>query len=747
MSLMSILNPRPIVRTGDDTLLHHFVESNATAHPDTPAIQFLHSLDPRSSSSSSSTSSSQVLTYAALNANANQLAHYIQGLSTRDADDAIIPVYLDRSVQFYVALLAILKAGAAYVPVAPDAPFDRLHFICTDTNANIVITDTANLAKCAALEEKGFTLICLDHPVTVRRIHSQPSDNPSLAFALTQDHLAYVLYTSGSTGKPKGVLVPHGAVVESILAHSLLVPHEKGNGKYLQFAAPTFDVSVLEMFLAFCFAHTLCSATKELLLLDLVPVINALAITHVSLTPTVAALVPRSAAPSIKVMTVMGEVVSKKVIDEWASGPDGSRLHNLYGPTECAINCTMARYFAPDTSPSNIGHPLDTCTLYIMAPAPDTSLVPLGNRMYRTGDLARFLPNGTVEYLGRIADDEQVKLRGLRIELGEISHVIASASPIIVDVITLVVGSEDTGKHIVAFVVVDDPSSAILLSDEREGLQIYSMTDLEHCFPRTVSGKTDRSVLKLLAATNLAIPTVEPDQDLIFGGNDSLARIRSIVADIAQVDIQMVGLSTPLIQLGVDSLRIILLVARLRREGLVSSTNNSLGVSKLMLNPTVEHIYHLTLEQQSPPLEDNHLVRQFRDNCAALKSHLFGDDNDMEDCYPCTPLQTALLTSSLRDPTGKQYLDWFVVSIPEDIPTTAVQNAWTAVRMANTALRTSFRILPNGEFMQVVHKEAPVVNIVNGSVDRVLNDEKNKLALVLGEIPMQSVVVEDKSGK
>ncbi|KAJ3184337.1 hypothetical protein HDU85_001642 [Gaertneriomyces sp. JEL0708] len=795
-SRLSLLNAEPLERTSPQIdpeyiLLHHLFERTASLYPDNIALDFLHDLSGRRTT----------LTYRELNTRANQLAGVL--LSVGVTPDDMIPIYVEKSVDLYISILAVLKSGAAYVPLASDSPIERIAFVAKDVSATMMIVDGNNAKNC--LHHNSLSLlevINLDDISTQTRLLQQSNANPSSSH-IAQHHLAYVLYTSGSTGLPKGVQLEHGNAIESILSHYPIIPHAEpyhyNEEKFLQFASPTFDVSVFEMFFPWSLGMALASTSKRWLLEDLEAVINTLQVTHMELTPTVAGLVSRSkdgvkGAKGVKAMLTIGECLTQRVVDEWAGtqqedGVFDGALHNAYGPTECAIHCAMAANFELDVKPTNIGLPLDTCTLYVMPQLESSAaaayivdglplsqtVLPVGHvgelcvagkqvargylnrpesnskafftdphakdpttRLYRTGDLVRLLPNSTLEFVGRVADDGQVKLRGQRIELGEISHVLASSHEDIKDVVTLVINDERGagGKSLVSFISVQPEGQVVLQAD---GMKVMKLDDVDaSCreaarnrlpsymipnelvfidgIPLNLSGKTDRKRLtKLFGELDLELlrpqESDEDEQDAEeWESTPNFLALRRIVSDMAKVHEVKVKPRTSIFHLGIDSLGVIVLCSRLRAQGLNAS------VSEVLQNPTIEAITRLVSNSQNSELDSERqaLKIAFNEKLDGLSDWAAGalqiPVDHIEDAYPCTTVQEGFLVESLKNPDGRQCYDRILVKVEPGISADVICGAWNRMIATNPIFRTAFvraenldHVDPSWLFVQVVY--------------------------------------------
>ncbi|MBV9787112.1 MAG: amino acid adenylation domain-containing protein, partial [Chloroflexi bacterium] len=408
-----------------DRCIHQLFEEQAARLPDATAIVF----------------AGERLTYAELNARANQLAHYLQARGV--GPETYVGICLERSLTLIVAILGVLKAGAAYLPLDPNYPTERLRFMLDDSRTELLLTQQRFRAE---LPGDPAAVLALDADWS--SIAEQPQHNP--ASTATASHLAYIIYTSGSTGQPKGVLIEHGGVVNLAQAYSALFGLGPGQ-RILQFASLSFDASVAEIVMALSSGATLHLATAAELMpgSTLTNLLRDQQINNITLTPSALAVLPQDALPALHTILAAGEACSSELVARWAPG---RAFFNAYGPTEATVCATVAQC-RPDGTKPLIGRPIANKRIYLLSPdgqpvavgvpgevwiagvglargylnrpdltaarfQPDPFSTVPGARMYRTGDLARYDSDGQIEYLGRI--DQQVKVRGYRIELGEI---------------------------------------------------------------------------------------------------------------------------------------------------------------------------------------------------------------------------------------------------------------------------------------------------------------------------------------
>jgi amino acid adenylation domain-containing protein len=473
------------IRNFNNLCIHHLFETQVDRSPHAIAI----------------ISENQQITYQKLNQQANQLANHLRQLGVKP--ETQVCVYLERSLEMIISLLAILKAGGSYVPLDPAYPTERLTFIIQDTQSPIILTQEKylqHLPTCKSQDAKtAAKIVCLDSEW--QKIGQNSQENPRTE--VTPDNLIYTIYTSGSTGRPKGVMIPHRGVNNELLWRQetfRLTPTDK----VLQTISFSFDPSVFQIFWPLCFGAKLVlprpeghKDTKYL-----VELILSQKITVLALVPSILRVLLEEPhienCRFLKHITCGGEALTKELVERFFHRLNlDDVLYNSYGPTETTIETTSwACQRHMDTVIAPIGRPIANAETYILDE--NLQMLPLGEpgelhiggmglargylnlpqltkekfiphpfsrvpgaRLYKTGDLARYLPDGNIEFLGRL--DSQVKIRGFRIELAEIESVIHKYQNIRE---TVVIAREDLPgeKQLVAYIVPQE--SALINLDE-----------------------------------------------------------------------------------------------------------------------------------------------------------------------------------------------------------------------------------------------------------------------------------------
>ncbi|KAK3332989.1 non-ribosomal peptide synthetase [Cercophora scortea] len=728
---LSIIN-HPANQIRGPNLLHLLVQTHLDNFT-TPAIDYL-----------SSSGSRVSLSYAELHHASDSLATQISSLA-RERDQFgqfIVPVLIPQSPELYIALLAILKVGGAFCPLNLDIPLERADFILKDVSASVVIT-TSELACRIPLHQKGVSLLILDNPDTSQgkqAQHTQPKPTD----------LAYVMYTSGSTGTPKGVGVSHSAATQSLLAHDRHIPPFS---RFLQFAAPTFDVSVFEIFFPLFRGKTLVSCARTAMLNDLPAVIRTMDVDACELTPTVAGslLRKRKNAPGLKLLLTIGEMLTKPVVAEFGGSDDQpSMLWAMYGPTEAAIHCTVQIGFSGDSPIGNIGIPLETVSIFIMQIPDDNAspknlnlqVQPLGEigelvvggyqvadgylnrpeqtsnafidtpygRLYRTGDRARMRPDGTLECLGRIGEG-QVKLRGQRLELGEVEYAALRApgchgafASVINNILVLFCAVDRMGQESSAAAVVIRKSCM----DWLPGFMVPGDIVVVDEFPRLPSGKVDR---KGLVAGYVSSPENTSPEQTVFK-DEMEQKLCSLAQELLGAEISP---DQNLSRAGLDSLVAIKFASALREADL------EVGALDILKSRTISALYRRLMgggEHEFPRSLPNGVsppvgldILKISERHPTLEEHR---GRDIEAVIPCIPLQASMLSETVANP--RAYCNWIELEFPAGQTRESIKTWFLQISRMNESLRSGF-IYDEGRFLQVIFAtpHESLVSVVTGN--------------------------------
>ncbi|RUR73747.1 hypothetical protein PCC6912_55240 [Chlorogloeopsis fritschii PCC 6912] len=677
-------------------LIHQLFEAQVLCSPSSIAIEF----------------EGQSLSYQELNQRANQLAHYLQGLGVQA--DVIVGLCLERSVELIIAVLAVLKAGGAYLPLDPNYPAERLCFMLENTQASILLTQSH---LCESLPLYATHRFCLDS--NWQAIAQNPTTN--LQSEVTADNLAYVIYTSGSTGKPKGVAMPHLPLV-NLIAWQLENSTVGSAAKTLQYTPISFDVSFQEIFATLSTGGTLVLISEQMRRdpTSLLQFLNQARIERLFL-PFVAlrqlaevAQIEGIFPTSLREVITAGEQlrITTAIAHLFTQLPNCS-LHNHYGPSETHVVTAFTLTGSPQSwlALPPIGQAIANTQIYLL----DSQLqpVPVGvagelyiggvslargyfnrpdltaqrfivspfdkcDRLYKTGDLARYLgDDGNIEYLGRI--DQQVKIHGYRIELGEIETVLEGHSQVQQAV---VMAREDIPgeQRLVAYVVADTVASEISVTELRQFLRtqlpeymVPSAIAILDKLPLTPSGKVDRKALPVPSYGSNQENWVAP-QTLT---EIALANIWSDILGLSQV-----GIYDHFLDLGGHSLLATQVISRIRNDMQIE-----LPLRCLFESPTIAELAKCVETLQQKPQNSHTSIIQ-----------PVGRDANLPLAFMQEPLW---------------FLDQLVTNHPfYNVPEafrlngfvnfTALEQSFQAIINRHETLRTTFKVV-NGEPSQVIH--------------------------------------------
>jgi amino acid adenylation domain-containing protein/non-ribosomal peptide synthase protein (TIGR01720 family) len=556
--LLEDFNQTEIAYASEKTVIDFF-KAQVAKTPDATAICF----------------EDQKLSYKELDEKSDALAQYLLSLGL--AREELIPLCVDRSLEMMIAILGIQKAGAAYVPVDPNYPQDRIDFMLQDVKATKVVT-TSNYA----------TIFSASAEVSQIHVDNLPKREEQLEVSLNSQQLAYVFYTSGSTGTPKGVMIEHKALLNFLLSMSKTIDRE--SVKLLSVTAFTFDISILEFYYPLItggqvyIANAIETTNPE----ALSQLINTFEPTCIQATPSRWQMIKDYGWTYNKDITLLsgGEPISKELTKYLIA--NATKVWNMYGPTETTIWSCEYQLINPDNI--SIGKPINNTQIYLLDDA--HNLVPTGiagelciggdglargylnrseltaekfipnpfranKRIYKTGDLARWLPDGNLEFIGR--KDDQVKLRGYRIELGEIEAVLDTIEAIQRAVVLVKKDTQGNAQlvgYITTTATIENKEIQEVLIEKLPEYMVPKLYMRLEEFPLTPNGKVNRKVLPLPDLTTQTVyvaPTTTTEKMLV-----------TIWQELLQVS--TIGIQHDFFELGGHSLLAIRLISQIQKQ-------------------------------------------------------------------------------------------------------------------------------------------------------------------------------------
>ncbi len=636
----------------------------------------------------------QTLTYQELNERANQLARKLRSKGV--GPDQIVVIMVERSLEMVIGVLAVLKAGGAYLPIDPDYPEERIQFILTDSSPKIILTQNDLASKLTSF--KGELIDLKDEKLYVGEKSNLENVNKST-------DLAYIIYTSGSTGKPKGTLIEHRGIVnlQKVFKETLGITTED---KVVQFASFAFDASVWEMFMAYLTGATLYLVERDIIdnYTTFEKFINNNGITTMILPPFYLENLNPERMPSLNKIMTGGSATNFKLVNRWKDTTD---YFNAYGPTETTICASVWKYKQDEIVDEKIpiGKPIYNTKVYILDQYQNLvpvgvvgelcvsgdglargylnrpeltgdkfinfnkNLMLLGERLYKTGDLARWLPDGNIEFMGRV--DDQVKIRGYRIETGEIEVTLLS-HPEVREAVVLARVDESGQKYLCAYLITDFEIADVrkYLATKLPEYMIPSHFIQLDKMPLTPNGKIDKKSLPVLDETvvcraEYVAPTNEIEEKLVQIWSENFK-------------IRQIGVTENIFDLGGHSLIAIQIISRILKELKVE-----IPLRKIFELPTIRELAkYIQSGEENIYTAIEPVAEQKYYSVSSAQKRLF----------------------AVKELTGDTitYNIPLIWSIEGDLDREKLEQAFTALINRHESLRTSFEIY-NNQVMQKVH--------------------------------------------
>ncbi|ETS86324.1 hypothetical protein PFICI_00152 [Pestalotiopsis fici W106-1] len=721
------------------------------------------------------------LTYSQLDAAAESLAQHLVLLGV--GPESLVGLCMDKSKFAVVSALAIQRAGGAVTPLGVQYPIARIQTILMDANISVVLVDIA--------QSKRFnTLVSNCVVVNNDLLGSLLAQDMTALSRASPSTSAWVIYTSGSTGVPKGVVLENQALCSSILAHGTRFGFTPSTRTF-QFSAFTFDNAIQDFFTTLAFGGCVCIPSEQDRMNDLASAMKDLAVTFSSFTPTVLSLLdPESVPISLECIALVGEAVKPAVVQPWLGRV---KLINAYGPAECSIHSAINDPMLFSEDASIIGYPVSN-HLWVTNSRDHNSLVPIGapgelliegptlargylndnaktsksfvldpdfikplhlppgRRMYRTGDLVRQRSDGRLVYLGRL--DTQMKVRGQRIEAGEIESHIVSLQPQIrqacIDLVQVQSGADSTLLAAVELLngfQVDDDN--VERDEALDGIELPEFISRPSRYLNTMLGELRNKLLQVLPpfmvpthfiplslpvnasgklnrqATRAILEALTREQLRAFSvdqkntGEDRMLseteiQLRLLWAEVLGLQVEEIGgANDDFIQLGGDSVVAMRLVAAAQRAPIPMQ----LGVAEILQNPRLEDMARVSSEHTSAAIkaseadpvpfelwdgfqgagenEQEERLTAVIEQCDDLTNL-----DEIVDVYPSTPLQEGLMAVTFQQPTAYVAQQVFRLGADVDIP--RLQRAWEQISNKLAILRTRMAYTAGGSVQFVV---------------------------------------------
>ncbi len=587
------------------------------------------------------------LTYGELNKRANQLARILRKNGVKN--DTIVAISLPRSFEMIVSMIAILKAGGAFLPIDPTYPEDRIKYMLEDSGADILISIERVSGKYKFYNGKVINL-------DADKALINTEDKTNLKNITEPENLAYIIYTSGSTGLPKGTMLSHKGLLNLSLAQRDAFGITD-KSRILQFSSYSFDASVWEFVMALLNGASLSLVGQDIVKLgrSLKKVMEVLNITTVTLPPSVLKVIPYDESTQniegLETIIVAGESCPPELVNRWSKN---RKFVNAYGPTETTVCASMHICKGEYDKVPPIGKPIYNFKLYIL----DENMLPVpvgvpgelyisgpglargylnkpeftaqkfipnpfteekGDRIYKSGDLARWLPNGEIEFLGRV--DDQIKLRGFRIELGEIEAVIRQDKAI-ADVVVDIKKDSKNEDRLIAYIVpkldnIDENELKLFVRTKLPDYMVPQHFIKIDKIPLSPSGKVNRKALPLPDFKNLKLSV-----KYVAPRNETEETLAEIVKDL--LNVEKVGIHDNFFDLGGHSLLATQFVSQVQEK-----LGYDIPLRYLFENPTVEGLTKLITEEKVKSVGKGASIEKLERGNASIED-LLNEINEMK---------------------------------------------------------------------------------------------------------------------
>jgi tyrocidine synthetase-3 len=709
-ALLYDFNDTGLVYPSDKTVIDLFLEQVAK-HADKPAVRYL----------------TNELSYGELDRRSTVVAQHLKAKGVGVED--LVGILLEPSDQLLISILGVLKCGGAFVPIDKDYPVGRKRHMLEQSGLRAMISTEALLGENSVVLEKLSLSDILDVSAVDFTIAVEESSLPGVS----PGDLAYVLYTSGSTGLAKGVMITHGALYNYLNWARDTYIEEGADCPMALFSSISFDLTITSMFLPLISGNALRvyeQRDHSALIGQVVADGHARVL---KLTPSHLKILKESAADlrGIRCVVVGGEQFDSELAC-WlkAIGGDTLAIYNEYGPTEATVGCVIHRYEGEDSGRNSvlIGKPAPNNQIYIfdqglsllpvgvegevyiggaqlfrgyISSAEQTAsrLIPHPNNpgelLYRTGDLARWLPDGNMEFLGRI--DEQVKIRGYRIELGEIEHHLASHPGIEASIV--VAREKDGSKYLVGYYVSAEALPAAdmqnYLSDYLPEYMVPAIYVHLASMPLTLNGKIDRKAL--------------PDPELSSKSNDYVAprtKVEKLLCEVWSevLRIENIGITDNFYSVGGDSIRSIQICSKIKKAGYKLTVQDL--ITDLIIEKIAARITH-DIEDK----EDAHLRRKIEDEFTKVREKINAEGTvhevgEIEDVYPMSDIQKGMTFHSMKENGTGTYHDQMLDIVElKNFNLGLFEKSLLLLVEKHAILKTGFH-LDQGEerFLQIVYK-------------------------------------------